>query len=145
MQIVRRVSGLPRKVPAGCYVAHNFPCGDPQRRPGIGGFRIFLIRLEEGDVLPKPCKCGWAYKGGVEHYWSWKVKRGLGEAKRHADEAVAEAGKMAAKVVAGKASLEDAERFVQRAKDAVRRLRAAERREKARAKKKPVMKCVAVK
>jgi hypothetical protein len=86
MQTVRYYVGIPRKsLPEGCVLLHNFPPGDPQRSPNAGGFRIFVARVEPGDKLPPPCKCGWSWKGGHDpHYNSWDVKRADAKPKKAA-------------------------------------------------------------
>ena len=66
MEIVRYLTGIPKKIPEDLVVVHNFRPGDPQRAPNAGGFRIFLARFVDDEERGPACDCGW--RGGIEHY-----------------------------------------------------------------------------
>lgn len=68
MEIVRYLTGIPKKIPEGLVVVHNFRPGDPQRPPRRGGFRIFFARFVDDAERGPPCDCGWSWRGGIEHY-----------------------------------------------------------------------------
>ncbi len=65
MKVIRYVHGVPRKIPEGAVVVHNFPPGNREREVGEGGFRVFLAVLE-GEDIQTPCDCGW--RGIGPHY-----------------------------------------------------------------------------
>jgi hypothetical protein len=57
---IRYVSRVPRKVPEGLALVHNFmPAPMQGMSIGLNGFRCFYVAAEElkGE---KPCPCGWA-------------------------------------------------------------------------------------
>jgi hypothetical protein len=59
-QIVRYVSRVPRQVPSGLVLVHNFqPAPMQGLNIGLNGFRCFYVAADElrGE---KPCPCGWA-------------------------------------------------------------------------------------
>lgn len=66
MEIVRYVTGVPKQIPDGLVLVHNFRPGNPQQKPNEGGFRIFLARFADDAERGPPCDCGW--RGGLEHY-----------------------------------------------------------------------------
>jgi hypothetical protein len=55
---IRYTGGVPRKIPEGAVVVHNFAPAYPERDYGSGGFRVWLAYPEDGDI-ETPCDCGW--------------------------------------------------------------------------------------
>jgi hypothetical protein len=66
MEIVRYLTGVPKALPEGTVLVHNFRPGSPDRKVRYGGFRIFLATFVNDEERGQPCGCGW--RGGVEHY-----------------------------------------------------------------------------
>jgi hypothetical protein len=68
----RYISRVPRRVPDGLALVHNFmPTPAQAANPGLDGYRIFYVPLPfKGDwKRMKPCKCG-AYPHLGDHYLS---------------------------------------------------------------------------
>lgn len=80
MEIVRYLTGIPKKIPEGLVVVHNFRPGDPNRAVRDGGFRIFLGQFENDEEMGPPCDCGW--RDGVLHYESPPFRKARLEAER---------------------------------------------------------------
>jgi hypothetical protein len=58
--ITRYVSRVPKQVPKGLALVHNFqPAPMQGYNIGLGGFRCFYVPAEEMK-REKPCPCGWA-------------------------------------------------------------------------------------
>jgi hypothetical protein len=68
MEMVRYLTGIPKTIPEGLVVVHNIRPKEPEQKPGMNGFRIFLARFENDEERGPPCDCGW--RGGIEHYES---------------------------------------------------------------------------
>jgi hypothetical protein len=68
MEIVRYLTGVPKAIPEGTVLVHNFRPGSPDRKVRDGGFRIFLATFVDDEERGPACNCGW--RGGVEHYES---------------------------------------------------------------------------
>jgi hypothetical protein len=58
---VRYVRYVPKTIPRGLRLVHNFPPGDPDRPLGAGGFRAFWKRADDAKAKGYfLCRCGWA-------------------------------------------------------------------------------------
>lgn len=66
MEIVRYLTGIPKEIPEGLVIVHNFRPSTPDQGIRVNGFRAFLARFESDEEMGPPCDCGW--RDGVEHY-----------------------------------------------------------------------------
>lgn len=55
---VRYLTGVPKAIPEGKRLVHNFPPGVPRRPSGAGGFRYWLEADEASDKR-SACQCEW--------------------------------------------------------------------------------------
>jgi hypothetical protein len=59
------LSSVPKKIPAGRAVCHNFVPGDLKRPLGERGFRAFTYPADDLPDNFAECPCGWS---GLKHY-----------------------------------------------------------------------------
>jgi hypothetical protein len=60
-------SGVPRQIPAGRVMCHNFPPPAKDTPIGVNGFRCFTFPEQKLPSNFHPCDCGYA---GLPHYTS---------------------------------------------------------------------------
>lgn len=64
MTIIRYVPRIPKKIPAGLALVHNFRPTTPDQPIGLNGFRCFYVSARSIRLVQ--CRCGWA--PALKHY-----------------------------------------------------------------------------